>query len=154
MRTSWPDAPELPHRAKPHHSEKTGYDEMSLPGTPVLGNDTLTLPLNPNRFRKSPSSGYCTGAPWRPLREGDEGACIHPGAPTAYDNYREVNCALSTVRPSKPSDCIRVAIRSEPPAAASAVTPLYGQVPGTAPPRSKVNRRRQGSNFTLPRRSD
>ncbi len=54
MRTSWPDAPELPHRAKPHHSEKTGYDEMSLPGTPVLGNETLTLPLNPNRFRKSP----------------------------------------------------------------------------------------------------
>ncbi|SPE30767.1 hypothetical protein SBA2_530007 [Acidobacteriia bacterium SbA2] len=32
--------------------------------------------------------------------------------------------------------------------------PLYGQVPGTAPPRSKVNGRRQGSNFTLPRRSD
>ena len=26
---------------------------MSPPGTPVLGNGTLTLPLNPNRFPKS-----------------------------------------------------------------------------------------------------
>jgi len=44
----------MPHRSKPHHSEKI---EMSPPGTPALGNDTLTLPLNPNRVaRHSPET--------------------------------------------------------------------------------------------------
>ena len=52
MRTSWPEAPELPHRAKPHYSTKIGYDEMSPPGTPVLANGTLTLQgrLHASRF--------------------------------------------------------------------------------------------------------
>ena len=88
---------------------------MSLPGTPVLGNGTLTLPLNPNRFPKShPPAAIVRARHGVPLREDDEGTCIHPGGPTAHDNYREVNCALSTVRPSEPSDCVRVAIRPEP----------------------------------------
>ena len=102
---------------------------MSLPGAPVLGNDTLTLPLNPNRFPKShPSAAIVRARHGVPLREEDEGTCLHPGGPTAQDNYREVNRAPSTVRPSELSDCIRVATRPEPPGAISACTPLYDPV--------------------------
>jgi len=99
---------------------------MSPPGTPALGNGTLTLPLNPDRFPQShPPAAIVRarhGVPLRivrarhgvPLRGDNEGTCVHPGGPTAHDNYREVNSALSTVRPSEPSDCARVAIRPEP----------------------------------------
>jgi hypothetical protein len=74
MRTSWPDAPELPHRAKPRHSKTIGYDEMSPPATPVLGNGTLTLPLNPNRFPKSrPPAAIVRARHGVDLREDDEG---------------------------------------------------------------------------------
>jgi hypothetical protein len=61
------------------------------------------------------------------LREDDEETCMHPGWPTARDNYREVNGELSTVRPSETSDCIRVAIRPEPPGPASAYNPFFRQ---------------------------
>jgi len=89
---------------------------MSPPATPVLGNGTLTLPLNPNRFPKSrPPAAIVRARHGVPLREDDEGTCIHPGGPTAHDNYGEINSALSTMRPSEPSDCAGVAIRLEPP---------------------------------------
>jgi len=85
---------------------------------------SLTLPLNPNRFPKShPPAAIVRARHGVPLREDDEGTCIHPGGPTAHDNYREVNCALSTVRLSEPPDCLRVAIRPEPPYGTSACTP-------------------------------
>ena len=96
---------------------------MSPPGTPVLGNGTLTLPLNPNCFPKSyPPAAIVRARHGVPLREDDEGTCIHPGGPTAHDNYRRVNCALSTL--SEPSDCVRVALRPEPPGATSACRPF------------------------------
>jgi len=77
-----------------------------------------------------------------PLREDDEGTCIHPGGPTTHDHYREVNCALSTLRPSEPSDCVRVAIRPQPPGATSAFKTLYGQVIGPQWTRSRFERSR------------
>ncbi len=53
---------------------------MSPPGTPVLGNGTLTLPLNPNRFPKShPPAAIVRTRHGVPLREDDEGTRIRAG---------------------------------------------------------------------------